>query len=368
MLPPPTQRQARIIWASLTALAVAVSIGLIGVLLWGFGWVINRLASVLLPLAVAGVVACVLDPLVDYFQRRKMTRVRAILLVFALGVVLLLFLLATVLPQLINETGDLINQLPAYGTKLRNQLSDWLQHSPRGLKLRDLWETHAVTVQEAATKWFPVASSWVLTQLTRVVSWFSFLVGLLLVPVYVFYFLLEKEGIEKGWARYLPLRESAWKEELVFIVQSMNENLVVFFRGQVLVGMCVGILTAIGFAVIGLKYGLLLGFMTGVFGIVPYLGVMISIVPAVALAIIQFGDWRVLLVLLVFGLVQLAEGFVISPKIIGDRVGLHPLTIMIAVMVGTALMGGLVGGLLAIPLTAALRTLMFRYVWPKPKA
>ncbi len=120
----------------------------------------------------------------------------------------------------------------------------------------------------------------------------------------------------------------------------------------------------IGFLALGLNYAFLLGFVAGLLSIVPYLGIMISLVPALILAAVQFGDWwHPALVLAVFGIVQLLEGFVISPKIIGDRVGLHPLTIIIAVMVGTTLMGGVLGGVLAIPLTAALRTLMFRYVW-----
>jgi predicted PurR-regulated permease PerM len=133
----------------------------------------------------------------------------------------------------------------------------------------------------------------------------------------------------------------------------------------VLVAMCVGLLTTLGFFLIGLRYALVLGVMTGVLGIIPYLGVMASIIPAVILGIVQFGDWRVLLVVLVFVIVQAAEGLVISPKIMGDRVRMHPLTIIIAVMVGTTLMGGILGGILAIPLTAVLRTLMFRYVWKR---
>ena len=91
-----------------------------------------------------------------------------------------------------------------------------------------------------------------------------------------------------------------------------------------------------------------------------------TIVPSVILAAVQFKDWlHPLLVVGVFVLVQILEGFVISPKIMGDRVGLHPLTIIIAVLVGTTLMGGILGGVLAIPLTAALRVIMFRYVWHK---
>jgi predicted PurR-regulated permease PerM len=93
--------------------------------------------------------------------------------------------------------------------------------------------------------------------------------------------------------------------------------------------------------------------------------VMMSFIPAVIIGIVQFGDWRIALVVGVFVAVQFLEGMVISPKIIGDRVGMHPLTIIIAVITGTTLLGGIVGGILAIPITAVLRALMFRYVWVK---
>jgi len=104
--------------------------------------------------------------------------------------------------------------------------------------------------------------------------------------------------------------------------------------------------------------------VAGILGIVPYLGVMLSIVPALIISMVENPGWyHPALTLGIFVLVQMAEGLVISPRIIGDRVGMHPLTVIIAIMIGTTLMGGIIGGVLAIPLTAALRTLMFRYVW-----
>ena len=123
----------------------------------------------------------------------------------------------------------------------------------------------------------------------------------------------------------------------------------------------------VAFLSLGLNYAVLLGVMAGMLGIIPYLGITISLIPAVALAAVQFGDWRVFLIPAIFAVVNAIEGFVISPKIIGDRVGLHPLTIIVALVVGTTLLGGLLGGVLAIPLTAALRAIMFRYVWRKKR-
>jgi predicted PurR-regulated permease PerM len=101
---------------------------------------------------------------------------------------------------------------------------------------------------------------------------------------------------------------------------------------------------------------------------IPFLGAIVTCILALIIALVQYSDWlHPVLVLAVFAVVQTLEGLVIQPKIMGDRVGLHPLTIIIAVMVGTTLFGGLLGGILAIPLTAALRVLMFRYIWKRPQ-
>ncbi len=374
-IPPPTERQARILWLSLTSLGVGIMIALAGAILLGFGWVVQQLSSVLLPLAVAGILAFLLDPVVDFFQRRKMSRVGAIILVFLLVVGTVLVLLATIVPQIVVELADLAKNVPGLWDKAVERVKEWMQKISENPEWQARINAATAALEEraaeigtlVATK-LPIISSWLFEKLGRAASLVGLLVGFALVPVYLFYFLLEKRGITGNWTQYVPIQESAAKRELVFFINSVSDALVVFFRGQVLVAMCVGTLTAIGFTLIGLNYGLLLGLMTGTLGIIPYLGVMMSFIPAVIIGIVQFGDWRVGLVVGVFVIVQFLEGLVISPKIIGDRVGLHPLTIIIAVITGTTLLGGVVGGILAIPITAVLRALMFRYVWVKREA
>ncbi len=373
--PPPTERQARILWMSVTSLAVGIMIALAGAILFGFGWVVQQLSAVLLPLAVAGILAFLLDPVVDFFQRRKMSRIGAIIMVFLLVVGAVLILLATIIPQIVIEITDLAKNVPGYWDKVVERVKDLMERVSRN----EAWQTRidqATAELEAratelgalvATK-LPEITAWTFERIGRAASWIGLIVGFALVPVYLFYFLLEKQGITGKWTDYLPVQESTVKKEMVFFIDSVNDALIVFFRGQVLVAMCVGALTAIGFTLIGLNYGLLLGVMTGILGIIPYLGVMMSFVPAVIIGIVQFGDWRIALVVGVFVAVQFLEGMVISPKIIGDRVGMHPLTIIIAVITGTTLLGGIVGGILAIPITAVLRALMFRYVWVKREA
>lgn len=364
--PTPTEKQGRIFWYSLTALSLGILIALIGFLLWGFGWILQSLSSVLLPLAIAGIIAYLLDPVVDFLERWRLPRSWAILTVFCVGILAVVLLALTIVPRLIVETRDLSEQFR--GERFQENVKSiqkWIESSPLALKAKAAWASDiGDQIQTWLAEVVPVVSTWLWLQLTKAASWFGLIIGLALVPVYTFYFLVEKTGIQRRWADYLPIHDSWIKEELVFVIRSINDYLILFFRGQVLVALCDGALLTIGFMAIGLNYAFLLGFIAGLLSIVPFLGVVISLIPALALAAVQFGDWmHPLLILLTFILVQMAEGLFISPKIMGDRVGLHPLTIIIAVMVGTTLMGGIIGGILAIPLTAALRVLMFRYVW-----
>jgi predicted PurR-regulated permease PerM len=405
--PPPTQKQARILWASLTALAVGVFVALLVVLLWVLGLIVQQLSSVLLPLSIAAIIACLLDPLVDRLEGRGLPRVRAIICVFALGTVIFGALIGSVLPQIINETKELAERIPAYAVRVQQRAENWINNPPARLRK---WlslptapaEPGPVNSTEqppdtvltnqppptpatgdggtllskalepktirSATTWLagtlPKVGSWLFGQVTRVASWLGVLAGLLLIPVYAFYLLLEKRGIQSNWTDYLPLANSNLKDQIVFVVGSINDCLIAFFRGQVLVAVCDGVLYTIGFFSIGLPFAFLLGAMAIVLTMIPFLGAMVTCIAALIIAFAQFGDWRhPALVLGVFAVVQTLEALVVSPKIMGNRVGLHPLTIIIAVMAGTTLMGGILGGILAIPLTAALRALMFRYVW-----
>lgn len=407
-LPPPAPQQARIIWFALTALSIAVVLALVAGLVWATGRVLQLLSPVLWPLAMGGVLAYLLDPLVDLLVARRIPRSRAITLVFVSACALVVGVFLSFVPQVVGEARQFSERVPAYSHKLKQKLDSWATNPPvavrRMLAVRDLFvrqtnslpdiitpvdpsaaaETNGVVqaslgppsrlpglspeTLRSFTAWvgnlLPGVGSWAADQVGRVSGWFGVLVGLCLVPIYAFYFLLEKRGIERRWTEYLPVRASWFKEEIVFCLRSVNDYLIVFFRSQVLVALCDGALYTIGFLVIGLPYAFLLGLLGTILTMIPFIGAIITCSAAVVVAFAASGSWQLPVgVLAVFGVVQTLEGLVISPKIMGDRVGLHPLTIIIAVMVGTQLLGGILGGVLAIPLTAALRVIMFRYVW-----
>jgi len=378
---PPTEKQAGVIWFALTGLAVATVVALIVAAVWGLGRVLDLLSPVLWPLAIAGVVACLLSPVVDFLERKKVSRGRAIILVFVAACAVLLGVLASVIPQVVVETEQLAAKVPEYSERLQTRANEFIAQPPEFLRHflppppSDVTATGQPenSALASATNWLtgslPAMGSWLLNRISKVASGFGLLAGLALIPVYAFYFLLEKRGIETRWKDYLPLKDSRAKEEAVFVIEAIQQYLVAFFRGQVLVALCDAVLYTIGFLIIGVNYAFLLGFAAVLLTMIPFLGAIVICVTALTLAFVQYGDWQhPALVLAVFAVVQSLEGLVISPKIMGNRVGLHPLAIIIAVMTGTTLLGGILGGILAIPLAAALRVIMFRYVWKKRDA
>jgi predicted PurR-regulated permease PerM len=380
--PSPSDKQAKVLWFSLTALSIAVFLALLALIFYGVGWMLDRLTPVLLPLAIAGILAFLLNPLVDFFEPkmsakvsflfakiRNPKRVKAILLVLMIGfciiTALTLATLTTVVPEMLKlaeETKVEYVQQNIRNWAAENRGSDW----GKLMMVSKLESIDLSALMSAGEQQLTLITH---KGVSEAIALIGLLAGLALVPVYVFYFLLEARTIEMKWSDYLPLKESRFKEEAVFVLSSFNDCLVVFFRGQVLVAFCVGLCLAIGFSIIGLPYAILIGLAAGLLGIIPYFGVIASTIPVLLLSL-AYGDQMLVdgagapvAALFICALVLFLEKTVIQPKIIGDRVGMHPVAVIISVLMGATLVGGVIGGLLAIPVAMALRTVLFRYVW-----
>lgn len=367
IFPPPTEKQAKVLWFALTSLAGVLVLGLLLLVLWALGWLVARLSFVLLPLALAGILACLLDPAVQYLEQKlRLSRKWAIVRVLFLVCSLAFLLLATVVPTLFFEGLEFATHLPQYLQTLGEQWSRLAGPSPADHPLRPQWDDqYGPLIQAWLSQELPQLGAWALSQLALVANWFWLLVGMALVPLYAFFFLSEKRYFSR-WADYLPMREGRAKKELIFLVDHFNETLITFFRGQVLVALCTGTLLAIGYTALGLDYAVSLGAMAAVLGIIPFLGALTSAILAVIVAVLQFHDWLHPAMLVgLFLIIQTFEAVYTAPKIIGNRVGMHPVGTIIAILLGTAVLGGFTGGVLAIPFAAALRTVMSRYFWVK---
>src|SRR5213080_3729038 len=192
----------------------------------------------------------------------------------------------------------------------------------------------------------------------------GFLLSLILVPIYLFFLLNEKPRIEKRWKDYLPLRASPLKDEVAEVLSEINKYVTAYFRGQLLVCLVDGILIGTALTLFGLNFAAVIGAMVVVLTMIPYIGILICWVPAVLIAAFQWGDWmHPIGVTLIFIGIQNLEGFFYAPRIVGNYVGLHPMTVIVSIFVWGLIIGGVIGPLLAVPLTATIKVLLARYVW-----
>jgi predicted PurR-regulated permease PerM len=404
----PGENQLRIIWFALTALAVTAIIAIAVAAIWGIGQILNLFSPVFWPLAIGVVLAYLLDPPVNWLERRHIPRTLAIIIVFAIVLAVIGGVLASVIPQMTKETNSLVSKIPGYTAQAQQHLNDWVNraekaaatlpapvpatnspaitnsiarpHSSASTNTKtnapspelssNIHKIHNEII-DSATDWtgkfFAWIGSWLVAQLAKATALFEVIVAIILIPIYAFYFLHHKKWIKSHWTNYVLIQNLRVKEEIVFILYSINQYMVAFFRGQVLVSLCSGILYTIGFLCIGLDYAFLLGSFCMILTMVPFLGSLVSFIISLVLTIMQFGDWaHPLLIVLIFTIVVALENFFYSPHIMGNRVNLHPLVVIVAVMIGITLLGGVLGGILAIPFAAALRVLMFRYVLKRP--
>jgi predicted PurR-regulated permease PerM len=215
---------------------------------------------------------------------------------------------------------------------------------------------------------------WTTLGTSKIFGILGFLLGLVMVPIYLFFFLKDSASIQQHWHDYVPLKASRFKSELVDTLQEINGYLISFFRGQVLVGFIDGILVGIALTFYGLPYGFLIGVFMAILGVIPYIGNILCLIPACFIAWFHakgeapFGLEAMpytIGVVIIFVVVQQINSLVTAPKIVGDSVGLHPMTVIFSMIFWTVILGGFAGALLAVPLTAAIKVLFRRFIWEK---
>jgi len=410
----PSAFQRNALWTAITALSITL-IGALGIGLIYLGTrVIAFLQPILIPFALAGVLAYLLDPAVKWIERRGLSRQKAVLVVFATFSLAVGGLGTWVGFQASAQSGKFVERFGSYSNKARHAFVGWvngietkynltlLPHLPEPkAQLPTPAPTDAADPSEATDTKFKPASSmddfdlqsfitgdWVRTTLPTLIknAWgfvktsvggfmgiFGFLLSFIIVPLYLFYFLTESARIKETWSHYLPLRASDFKTEVVDCLTEINGYLIAFFRGQLFVSLINGLATGVGLMILGLDFGLLIGLMLCLLGMIPYLGIVLCWVPAVVIASVQgpstfFPDgtpwWALpLMVTIIFAAVQQVDGLFITPKIVGESVGLHPMTVIVSVFVWALILGGLLGAILAVPMTASIKVLFQRYIW-----
>jgi predicted PurR-regulated permease PerM len=313
------------------------------------------LAPVLTPFLFAALLAYLGDPLIDRLEARKIDRSWAVTLVFAAIILGLLILLLVLAPISTHQFKGLMQKLPHYIDWFQTSILPWL-HKVLGIdpalfeleQLRNRLLEYAREIGDLAGGLLQSlrASSTVI---------FNWLANLVLVPVVTFYLLRDWDLLVAKVRDLLPRRIEPMVSKLA---QESDEVIGAFLRGQFIVMAALGVLYSVGLAIIGLDFSLLIGLLAGVVSFVPYLGLVMGILAAGIAAVLQFHSLLSLIpVAIVFGIGQLISDLYLTPKLVGDRIGLHPVAVLFAVLAGGHLFG-FFGILLALPVAAVIVVLL----------
>lgn len=316
---------------------------------------IYLLSAILAPFLTAAILAYIFNPLVNKIDAWKIgrfspTRTIASLIVLLLFMGLVLLLLLVVLPLLQNELMSVIERLPAYAASLRQYLEPWLLHN-FGVAL----EFDTAKLQKILSdNWKSaggVLGSIMLTLSTHGMTIIGWLLNLLMVPLVLFYLLRDWHSLLTKSGELIPRKIYSKTKQ---IAQEIDAVLAEFLRGQLTVIVIMTIFYVVGLKLAGLDMALPIGILAGVLGFVPYLGVALGVVLAVLSGLLEFNSLSQLIpVLVVFALGQLLENMWLTPTLVGDRIGLHPVTVIFALLAGGELFG-FSGVLLALPASAAI--------------
>jgi len=319
---------------------------------------VTTFAGVLWPLAVAGILAMILKPTVNGCQQKlKMSRVQAIVAIYVLVVIALGLVLGFLMPVLFDQTVKFVHRLPLIWSNLNQALTEKFPAVESflvdliGEQQFEHTKSLLVSQLQASLEVIPSAAQDVFSKVGHILSLGT---GLAIVPVYLFFFLSSDRDITVDLESQLSFIKEDWRKDILFLVREFVGSIEAFFRGQILIGFIIGVLLAIAFTSIGVNFGIGLGLFIGALNIIPYLGTIIGLGTVLPIAYFQpeGGLTLMLLALLSFFLVQVLEGYVLTPKIMGKQTGLHPLTIIIAIFFWGVALDGLLGMVLAIPLTA----------------
>ena len=315
--------------------------------------------DILTPFAISFAIAYILDPLVDRMERWKLSRLAAVIILILILVLFLLVLGLTVIPGIWEEAVTAGKKIPGYIDATR----DWMLPKLQLLKERypDYYETLASKFRgEEITELIADREKyqWLLDPInTFIKKMFSSILNLVLgilhvivIPIFTFYLLLDIDKITAKIKEGIPPR---FKETILARAREIDAALSNFVRGQVWVACILACIYCVGLSIAGVPFAILIGVVAGLANIVPYLGIVLGVLPACLFVFLEHQSlWRVVAVILIFSGAQMLEGFYITPKVVGTKVGMNPVLVLLAVLIGGNFFGFL-GMILAVPFTAA---------------
>lgn len=311
---------------------------------------------ILSPFLVAFLLAYLGDPLVDWLSKKGLSRTQSVVAVFVVLSILGILTLLVLIPLISTQLGKLIALIPSAVDWLQNVAMPWAQQKA-GVSA-DLLK--ADKIKESLGDNFGQTTDIVSLLLKKIthsgLAFFAWIANLVLIPVVAFYLMRDWDLLLKRIREILPRGQET---QIVNLSQECHEVLGAFIRGQLLVMLALGIIYAVGLSIIGLDLGLIIGLLAGLASIVPYMGFIVGICAALVAVLFQFGldPYALLGVAVVFAIGQALEGMLLTPLLVGDKIGLHPVAVIFAILAGGELWG-FTGILLALPIASVIMVLL----------
>lgn len=336
---------------TLKPLVIILSLLLILIfILWGLG-------GALVPLIFSFSLAYLVFPIVKKLETKGIHRNYSVPGLFSALIILLILISALVLPAVIKDGQTFLKDLPINSVKAVHKIENFLQNfgHPVGLSQDSIQEYLEEHISEVSSGFLKILSQSIKSSFTGISKWLIAILNLFLIPLFFFYVINDYEKLANELKSFIP---QSIIPKLKHYLALTNKVLSGYIRGQLMVALALAILYAIGLTVVGLKFGFLIGILSGLISIIPYAGFTIGFLSAIIVALANYtGMSQIIGIISVFVFVQTLEGMFITPKLVGDKVGLSAFTTMLALIVGGNLLG-LIGMVIAIPITAIIKSIV----------
>ncbi|QUH27346.1 AI-2E family transporter [Serpentinicella alkaliphila] len=318
----------------------------------------NVIYETISPFIFAIILAYVLNPVVQYLNDKGIGRLWAVLLVYLAIILVFIILSITIVPKVSEEVKRLIDVMPRYSNGAYDYINNIYSKFNRNVnnlpqELDDVKEILRMNINRLQG----IVFGFFATVTDSVIRFLSKIIGVILIPILSFYFLKDKDKFKKSLILLIP---KSIRKQTISIAKDIDCILVSFIRGQLTVALFVGILTTIALLILRVEFAIIVGLIAGIANIIPYFGPVIGIVPGVIFALMD-GPMKAIWVIITFTIIQQIESGIISPKIVGESVGIHPVFIILALIIGGKYLG-VFGLLIAVPVAAIIKVVFKHFV------
>jgi len=342
---------------TLYTLTVAIMVGILILLInqldFIFSPIVVILSSIVVPFVVSILLYYLLNPLVDFMERHKITRIWAVTILYIVLAALLVGVIAILIPVLQGQITELTNSFPTFINDITDSVIGFVNNNINNQQIQDMFTQVESFITNSFSNIFDYLTQG-LSGITSVISGItSVVITLVTAPIILFFLLKDDKKFFNGFIKVTPPK---WRADVLRLSHQINNQVGSYVKGQLTVALVNGVLMYLGFTLIGLNYSGVLGIAGGFLSIIPYLGATLTVIPAFIVAL--FDSWvTVLLLMAVWAVIQFIEGNFVEPNVMGKQLQIHPLTIIVVLIVMGDLLG-IIGLIFGIPIYAILKVLV----------